>query len=255
MSTISSIPSEVISFGIFPFLSSWEDVGRASGVCKEWRQCAESEKVKRVKEFYFGLKDWKKYYGCDVEKTPLPQNMWKILTSPCPYWKGKRVKETHILVLIPKTVNGRPLTLNTLQALIQKPQGGGHATKYHCYGDNLKKEFEGQAAPVTYWALITKDVLPNSRKKNYSKQQALIKRPYTVPGALEMAIAILMHHVKSAEKLYPEKPKTYTRCQEKLSNGGRVVVGLFGPSDLRFRSHYNDDGRHDNCGLGGLRKF
>jgi len=86
---MSSIPSDVITLEIFPFLSSWEDVGRVSRVCKEWRQCAEPEKVNRVKAFCFGLKDWKKYYGCDVEKTPLPQNLWNILTSPCPFWSKK----------------------------------------------------------------------------------------------------------------------------------------------------------------------
>jgi len=205
MNTISSIPSEVISFGIFPFLSSWEDVGRASGVCKEWRQCAEPEKVKRVKDFCFGLKDWNKYYGCEVDKTPLPQNMWKILTGPCPFWSKKQVRETHMLILIPKTVKGKPLTLNTLQELIQKPKQG-HAPNYQFNFGLAKKTFGDQSIPKSYWALMTKDLIPSSRNKNYSEQKALIKSPYTIPGALEIVTGILMHHVKSERRLYSSKP-------------------------------------------------
>jgi len=258
MSTISSIPSDVITCEIFPFLSSWEDVGRASGVCKEWSQCAEPEKVKRVKEFYFGLKDWKKYYGCDVEKTPLPQNMWKILTSPCPFWSKKQVRETHMLILIPKTVKGKPLTLNTLQALIQKPRQG-HATKYSYYSETVKKKIGDQSISKSYWALMTKDVVPNSLNKTYSEQQAFIEEPYAVPGALEMAIAILLHHVKSGERLYSDKPETYTRCQDEVSRewGSRVVVGSFGASGLSVIDYY-DDKSYDyfgHYGLGGLRRF
>jgi len=163
------------------------------------------------------------------------------------------VRETHIFILVPKTVKGKPLTLNTLKELIEKPKQG-HATKYKFYENVVKKELGNQSIPESYWALMTKDVLPNSRDKNYSEQQAFIKRPYAVPGALEMAIAILVHHVKSGEKLYPDKPYTYIRCKEKLSNGDRVVVGSFGVSGLSVRYDY-DENHRDDCGLGGLRKF
>jgi len=254
MSTISSIPNEIISFEIFPFLSSWEDVRRASGVCKDWSLCAEPEKVKRVKAFCFGLKDWKKYYGCDVEKTPLPKNMWKILTSPCPFWSKKQVRETHMLILVPKTVNGGLLTLKTLQELILHAKEGQAMYNCHSY-----KKFENKSVPKSYWALITKDVLPNSRQKNYPEQKKLIKRPYAVPGVLEMATGILVHHVKSGEKLYSDSPDTYTRCKEKISDGrGRdypLVVGSFGASGLRVFTSLKDSGRSEFDGLCCLRKF
>jgi len=202
----------------------------------------------------FGKAQWNKYFGDIGVESPLPKNIDKILNIPCPYWNGKRVKETHILVLIPKTINGKPLTLNTLQELIQNPKQG-HATKYRSHNEKLNKELGGQSIPKSYWALITKDVLPNSRRKTYSEQQALIKGPYVVPGALEVATGILVHHVKSGEKLYPEKPYTYTRCKEKLSNGNRVVVGAFQPAGLRVFDDYFGDSRHDDRGLGGIWKF
>ena len=204
----------------------------------------------------FGKAKWKKYFGDIGVEPPLPKDIVEVLKSPCPYWGGKRVEETHMLVLIPQAINGKPLTLNTLQQLIQAPQGEGHATKYEYYYKDTQKEIGGQSVPSSYWALITKDVLPNSRSKTYAEQQALIKGPYAVPGALEIATGILMHHAQTGERLYSDSPDTYTRCQEKLSNGYRVVVGSFGSSGLHVGSfRYVDDGRIDYGGLGGVRKF
>jgi len=55
---------------------------------------------------------------------PLPQNIHEILHNPCPFWPEKKVKDTHLLVLIPKTVNGQLLTLANLKEWIQKPKQG-----------------------------------------------------------------------------------------------------------------------------------
>jgi|GEM_PF-6180243 len=207
----------------------------------------------------FGKAEWERYFGDIGIEPALPANITEILKSPCPYWPSKSIEDTHLLMLIPKTVNGKSFTLNSLRELIQRPQGGGQATNYQNYYDvypETKKELGGQGIPASYWALITKDVIPNSRNKNYAEQQALIKGPYAVPGALEISTGILMHHAKTGEKLYPEHPNTYTRCQEKLSKGCRVVVGSFGSSGLCvYGGYFLDDGRCDYLGLGGLRKF
>jgi len=205
----------------------------------------------------FGKAEWERYFGEVGEQPPLPADIGEILSGPCPYWEGRRVEDTHMLVLIPETVNGAPLTLNSLKELIQRPLEGGHNTDYRCYEDNIKNELGDQGASHSYWALMTKDVLPNSRNKTFSEQQALIQGPYVVPGALEAATAILMHHAKGGEKLYPQNPNTYTRCQEKVSNNlYRVLVGSFGPAGLDVSGGGNYfDCRFVNVGLGGLRKF
>ena len=225
-------------------------------------EATEQLKKSSIPKIAFGKAKWEKYFGDVGVEPPLPKDIVEVLKSPCPYWSGKRIEETHMLVLIPQTVNGRPLTLNTLQELIQSPQGGGHATKYSGYYELAQKEIGSQPVSPSYWALMTKDVLPNSRNKNYAEQQALIKGPYVVPGALETATGILMHHVQTGERLYSDSPDTYTRCQEKLSNGYRVVVGSFGPAGLGVSGYYFcDDFRGDDFrggfsrGLCGLRKF
>ncbi len=203
----------------------------------------------------FGAAEWTKYFGDVGIEPPITQEIVETLKSPCPYWGGKKVEDTHMLILIPQTINGRPFNLNLLQDLIKRPQGSGHPTKYQYYYEGAQKEIGNQPPPSSYWVLITKDVLPNSRNKTYSEQQALIKGPYTVPGALEIATGILMHHVQTGEKLYPDSLNIYTRCQERLSNGYRVVVGSFGSSGLCLYDDCGDGHRCVNGGLGGVRKF
>jgi len=226
-------------------------------IAEEQEKIRQAELERKMREelsqIWFGKAKWERFFGDVGVEPPLPKDIIKVLKSPCPYWGGKRIEETHMLVLIPQTVNGRPLTLNMLQELIQSPQGGGHATKYQSYYDVAQKELGDQSVPKSYWALITKDVLPNSRNKTYAEQQALIKGPYAVPGALETATGILMHHAQTAERLYSDNPKTYTRCQETLSKGYRVVVGSFGSSGLLV--YFGNGLRRDHYGLGGVRKF
>ena len=75
-----------------------------------------------------------------------------------------------------------------------------------------------------------------------------------MPGALEAARAILIHHVKTGEKLYPEQSNTYTRCAEKVNDKKwRVIVGSSG----LFVNFFLVDNRSGYVlrGLGGLRKF
>jgi hypothetical protein len=211
-----------------------------------------AEQKRKMREDLFGKAKWEKYFGDIGVEPPLPKDIMEVLKNPCPYWEGKKVEETHMLVLIPKTVDGKLLTLNTLQELIQNPKGGGHPTKYSTYYDVIQKEC--QPVSASYWALITKDVLPNSRNKTYAEQQTLIKGSYAVPGALEVTTAILMRHVQTGERIYTDNPWTYTRCQELLSNGYRVWVGGFGSSGLGLCRDF-DSGRHDNVGLSGVRKF
>ena len=73
----------------------------------------------KVPQCAFGKEKWEEYFG-DVGVEPaLPPNILEILSSPCPFWPGKKVEETHLLVLIPEKVNGKPLTLKTLGELVQ----------------------------------------------------------------------------------------------------------------------------------------
>lgn len=75
----------------------------------------------QVEALAFGPEKWKKHFGVDVgEVPPIPVNMYQILNSSCPFWPEKKVGETHLLALIPLTVNGQYFTLKSLIELIQR---------------------------------------------------------------------------------------------------------------------------------------
>ena len=202
----------------------------------------------------FGKADWEKYFG-DIGLEPLlPANIEKILNEPCDFWPSKKVKETHLFVLIPNTVNGKSFTMNYLGELIQKPKSG-HFTKYRYYGDH-SREAVGDKSYSSHWVLMTRDIIPGSECENYSKCCELISnhskktgRPYELPHLLDATTSILMHYVKTGERLYSDDPWTWTCSQDISKDGYLLGVGGFAPNGLSV---------YDGCsdiGFAGCRKF
>ena len=203
----------------------------------------------------FGKAQWERFFG-DVGVEPaLPPDIDQILSSPCPFWKGKKVSETHLLTLIPKTVDGKPLTLTRLGELIEHPKQGT-ATKYCYYDDMLKKQYGSVSVNSSHWVLMTRDVIPDSRSKSYADQQKLVTKAgqgYTVPPILDATASILMAYFATGERLYGDKPWTFTRCQEEVG-GYQTVCGGFDLAGLhvgRLQSFFASD----NYGVGAFRKF
>jgi hypothetical protein len=220
----------------------------------------------------FGEAEWGHYFGDVDSAPPLPSDMAAILDGPCPFWRNdsnfwlsklffpnQKVRDTHLLVLIPATVGGVPFTLNLLGELIQHPKHGGYRTQYHPYGEQTKAQIGAASPPRSYWVLMTRTVLPDSRSKTYEAQKEMVAAhagraglPYELPHALEAATAILMHHAREGKRLFRKDPLTYTRCQE-VVNGFPVTVGGFSSGGLFVSYHY--DVHHDAHGASCLRKF
>jgi hypothetical protein len=221
---------------------------------------ANLEKQALIPAMAFGGREWEKYFGAVGTEPSLPSDIVDNLNSTCPFWPGKQVKDTHLLVLIPSKVGGKPFSLDLLGELIQHPRGGGHATQYSYYGDAIEKQFGTQSPRGSYWVLMTRDVLEGSRSKRYAFQKALVaahtKRtglPYALPGVLEAATAILSHYVRSGECLYTDDPRTWTRCQELVDGEYPAVVGGFSSGGLCVC--YDVDNTSCYYGVAGLRKF
>ncbi len=215
----------------------------------------------QVKETFvvFGKYKWEEHFG-EVGAAPsLPKEIRQVLESPCPFWPGKKVKETHMLTLIPQTVNGKKLTLNSLSELIQNPKAG-HKTKYSDYNGIVKKELGSQGVQKSHWALMTQDVIPESRNKSYKEQKRLLHSyaqkshtSYALPTALEAAVSILMEYVANGKRLYSDDPYTYTRCLEKVHNNQwPAAIGGFAAGGLAVSYDLWD---FDSSGVGALRKF
>ena len=102
-------------------------------------------------------------------------------------------------------------------------------------------------------------MIPGSRSKSYTDQKKLVAThaqksgiPYTLPHALDVTTAILMHYVETGERLYNDNPFTYTRCHESVTNNQwPVAIGGFSSGGLDVNNNWNDN----NNGVGSLRKF
>jgi hypothetical protein len=219
----------------------------------------EAVATKIAENFYrsiqFGKAEWEAYFGDVGIEPPLPPNIAEILNSSCPFWPGKKVHETHLLVLVPQTVKGQPLTLKSLGELVQKPLKG-HDTKYSAY---YLSEYRDPPAPPSHWVLLTRDVIEGSRNKSYKEQQDLLAKyckqaqvSYEVPKILDAAVCILMEHVRSGTRLYGREPVTFTRCQEKYNADWQLGVGGFGSSGLYICLY---GAALMSPGVGGSRKF
>jgi hypothetical protein len=234
---------------------------------------AEDKDVRLLALKTLGEVEWKHYFG-DVEPaSDLPGDMDDILDSACPFWPEKQVRDTHLLVLIPAAVDEKPFTLNLLKELIASPKNGGYRTQYDQYyhKSSLPVQIGNNSPDRSYWLLMTRDVLPESRNKTYEAQKELVAGHasraglrYEPPKVLEAATAILTHHVRDEEWLYSDNPWTYTRCQEVIvdSEEGEeypAVVGGFESSGLSVVYDRYDDDHHgrgrDALGIAGCRKF
>jgi hypothetical protein len=208
----------------------------------------------------FGAQAWRRYFGEVGTEPPLPSDINQILSGPCPFWSGKSVQDTHLLVLIPSTVNGSAFTLNLLEELIKYPQGEGYPTAYCFYGHDVRAALGAQSPESAYWVLMTREVLPGSRGKDYASQKALIAAhasetglAHELPGALEATTVILSHYVRTREYLYADSPWTWTRCRELVDTIYPVVSGGFSAGGLIVSDH-EPHGDFD-YGVASLRKF
>jgi hypothetical protein len=192
----------------------------------------EKEKAEReaILVTAFGAEKWRKYYG-EVGAAPsVPDHLFRLYTQDCKLWPGKKVYDTHLLTLIPATVGGKPLTLDSFAELIQKPQNGGHGTKYRYYSDEVKKELGAKPAGASHWALMTRDLIEGSKSKSYDDQRKLVAQqaqkfniPYTLTPILDGVASVVCHHAETGVKLFPN---VYSRTSERLKQQG--LGGCFG---------------------------
>ncbi|MBS0615428.1 MAG: hypothetical protein JSR58_02620 [Verrucomicrobia bacterium] len=205
----------------------------------------------------FGKAKWEKYFGDVGVEPPLPADIEAILQSPCPFWgkEGKKVGETHLLVLIPQTLNGKPLTLQNLHKLFKNPKQGFSVGYHGFYPGNYNAD---TITIASHWVLMTRDVIPGSRNKSYSYQEKLVSQApsYKVPKVLDATICIFTEYVRTGSRLYSDM--TYTRNQEMWNKDWHLVIGDF--SEYGLNVNINGDNvcgfwDCDIVGIAGLRKL
>ncbi|NGX58133.1 MAG: hypothetical protein K940chlam3_01037 [Chlamydiae bacterium] len=261
---VNILPVELILY-IFSYLMT-QDLVRCELVARRWQSLTKDEPFKKsvlhreLKKLeaggrFIGEDIWNQYIGDVGEVPPLPDKIIQILFSACP-WKnpgkkkdGARVKDTHIFGLIPATVNGKSLTLNSIEDLVKSPKKG-YSTKYRYIWDQIKVEH----GDTSYWALMTIDVLDGSRGENLDNQLPLAKRQtgYRAPTLRDAVIFNFLPFVIKEERLLGIKPCTYTCCQGVPIPGMKFIVGGFGTGGLYVGVEYS---KMPYIGVVALRKF
>ncbi len=192
----------------------------------------------------------------EVENLPLPEGILETLSEPCPVTPGKKVGETHLLVLIPDKVGEDPLTLNSLGGLV-KSKGHfprGQAPGYGNLDTDVASAYGNKKAGSSHWVLMTRDVLPESRGKSYKDQKAMVEKlVYEVPELLSAAACVFLHYLSSGgERLFGDDPQTYTRCQGWGRGPRQVMMGKFSPGGFRIMPDFMD---YEPVGVAMMRKL
>lgn len=237
------------------------DLGRCGLVSKKWEALANDASLWRAMEKpanAFDAKKWAEHFGVTIDEPHLPLNIHKILKSQCPFSeKGIKVEETHLLVLIPGSFNGKPLTLKTFGDLVKGkfPELGQNGYRFlwetaeECGGNGKSR-----------WVLMTKEVLSKSKNKSFAKQQKLVEKDglgnYLVPEALDVVICAISEYALSGgtTRILSDNQLTFTNCQE-CFNGSRVCIGRFAPTGLGVHCHNYSDGTNDDIGVVALRNL
>lgn len=263
---IEILPEELI-LEIFSYLD-FATLGRACFVNREWRRIASDETLWKKAEVYekaVSSKKWAQWFGEEAVKDEdleeewrsLPWNIAGILECRCPIFPEKKVIDTHMLVRLPKTLNGA-LTLKSLGELAKK-YFPDNDTGYRIIRSAIIKKQGDKSIDKSQWVLMTKDVLPGSRKKSYNEQKKIIDNlaeksliSYEVPQTLESVTCIFSQYLGSNIRLFNDSPSTYTRCQENI-HGYQMVVGGFASDGFDVDNDYNSV--HEDIGVAALRKF
>jgi hypothetical protein len=228
------------------------DFAAAESVLKEF-----SEQIRVFREHFgsitealgqnfLGLAAWQNI-GVDVgEAPPLPKSLTlELLNSECPLHPGEKIKDTHILVLVPKTVNGEPYSPLKLDELCATRKGSGHKLIYDgADWATAWKEQDWAKAPQAQseWVLIPKsDPDPERMREKYGEEEGDKRhfrgkdiatqqevhndhyKEYREVKALEVMTMALLYDLTHRERLLPD----YLRCEEPSAFGGRVCVGNF----------------------------
>lgn len=158
-----------------------------------------------------------------------------------------------MLVWIPTTINGQPLTLNSIGQFVKAKSFPENNDGYRNYWSEAKNQIGDKTIDQAGWVLMTKDVLLGSRNKNYIYQKQMVEQcsEYEVPNALEVAFCIFAKYYSSDIRVYSDQPWTFTCCHEKVGNRQVSVGGFLAPYGLSVCFSYG----HGCFGIAALRKF
>jgi len=234
------LPNDVLKI-IFDELTL-EKVVSCSVVCKIWKRLVKTcLKTKIFQEYACSPMLWNEIFGKgavtheEILKAYrlLPDNIVKILKSPCEIFPGKKIIETHMLVWIPDTIKGKLLTLKSFGELIkQKEEFSKNPLGYRRIWSSIVLQKGGKSFN-SGWVLMTTEIIPETLNKSYEAQSTLVKSLkgcYEVPKIAEVVVCIVAYYFKTKTRLFSDGQLNYVRCQEYVNDKcetNYVTIGNF----------------------------
>lgn len=214
---------------------------------------------------FLGVEEWRQ--GFDVHVGPLPVIPEYInsdlLNSPCPLQPGELIKDTHILMLLPKTVNGKPYSALELSGLCNTRRGSGAPLldSTDPWSNWWMRELWAMEQPAeSAWVLIPTSDPPfwnapedkHFRRKDIFRQEKVYEdhylQDYRPARAVEIMTAAILNDVVNGgpRMLKPnliliDVNRNHLRCSEPTAAGGYVSVGNFDYSGLCVSSRFDAD--------------
>lgn len=227
-------------------------------VCKLWEAIIQPKVDRRLlEEVSFGKKKWLNIPGVedvsdeyalteDQKKaiiTKLKGNceFFNITDSKHPHrFQNKKIKktwQTHLLMFFPEKINKAARTIDSQNHLFHFIKEVDNGKAYYCF-DGVEEEACKQP-DRSYWALITLDVIPESRDTTQETKKNLLEcKGYRIPTLNEAITSNLIMNLEASKlkKDYffgMEQGGSWTfTATEELHNEG-LAVGGTGASGLR----------------------
>lgn len=207
-----------------------------------------------AKASVYGPKEWETKMGIFIQDPPpIPADMGLILNSDCPFNPGLKVKDTHILVLIP---DQDEYSFQELKFRLRV---------YFSNVNEVSEELLAQCEPRNqqlHWALVVKNLIPESKNKSFAERENLLEQThdYEIPDLFTAALVVLTQ-LENPSFLEPPKNLSlnqpacsYAVCQEKLLFGEHISIAIdsrFGTSRIALAAK----NKAENHGLLPIRRF
>lgn len=202
-----------------------KSIEKALAAVKEFRALVERggsvdlAEVQALMPFRFVGPDARIFKGRDIGEVPaLPANILEVLKSKCTLAKdGRTVAETHRLVLVPKSIDGRPLTLDSLSEFAFSAQLATSARaevdptfvpdEYPNEDeDESLDEPEESLLEKSVWVLEYENIAPGTCGLNDSEQRRVLDklRNYRTASILEHVGTMAFLHLEHGERIFTD---------------------------------------------------
>jgi hypothetical protein len=208
---------------------------------------------------FLGVEEWRRGFGVRVGlPPPMPEYITAdLLCSDCPLHPGQKIKETHILILMPRAVDGKPYNALKLEELCVNRIGSGQKLLYPARDPTNRWQsgaWVHESPAESEWVLIPKsdpdvnDVLSDRhfRFKTMAEQAAVYNyyaQDYRGAKALEVMTVALLTYLVNGESQEQKMLANFVRlrCIQPNAAGGSVVVGPFFPEGLLVKEIEDSD--------------